>query len=658
MRTRTFQKILIANRGEIAVRVMRTCRAMGIASVAVYSDADQASPHVRSADEAVHIGPSPSAESYLRIEKIIEAARRTGAEAIHPGYGFLSENADFAAACAQSGLVFIGPAEEAIRNMGLKSTARRIMAEAGIPIVPGYDGEEQSLESLCGGAINIGWPVLIKASAGGGGRGMRVVRDLAELEAAIEGARREAEKAFGDGTLLLEKFIDRARHIEFQILGDAHGHLVHLFERECSVQRRHQKIIEESPSPALTPELRARMGQAAVEVGRAIGYVNAGTVEFILTPAGDFYFIEVNTRLQVEHPVTELVTGLDLVKLQIEIAEGGALPFTEVRPTGHAVEARLYAEDPGNGFLPATGAIYDWNPPPSIEGLRIDAGIDSRMEVGIYYDPLLAKLIAHGADREAAVRKLAYALRNLSVQGVQTNREFLIRLLEHPAFRRGEAHTGFVSEHLGELVAEQDAAEDFTAAAVVALYLQKSWEAERRTLPHVPLNYRNNPFRDPSIKLQVGETEFQISYRQLGSGSYLVSAGNSQATARVVAFQPGSIRLAIDSVQRLFRVTEAGERFFAHSSSGSRVVARLARYPYHQVESNLENASAPMPGQVLRILVVAGQAVAVGDPLVILEAMKMEHTLRAAMDGVVEAILVKIGDVVAPGDVLVHIGAM
>ncbi|MBP6820827.1 MAG: acetyl-CoA carboxylase biotin carboxylase subunit, partial [Acidobacteria bacterium] len=431
-----FRKILVANRGEIALRVMRTCRAMGIATVAVYSDADANAPHVRFADEAVHIGAAPAKDSYLNAERILEAAKLTGAEAIHPGYGFLSENADFAEACATAGIVFIGPQAKAIRQMGLKSPARKLAAAAGCPVVPGYDGEDQSDKTLQAEILKIGFPVLIKASAGGGGKGMRVVRSESEIAEAIESARREAEKAFGNGALLLEKFVERARHVEVQILGDQHGNLVHLFERDCSLQRRHQKVIEESPSPAVSPELRQQMGEAAVKVGQAINYSNAGTVEFILTPNNQFYFIEVNTRLQVEHPVTEAVTGVDLVKLQIEIAEGKPLPFTqsELKTSGHAIEARLYAEDPANDFLPATGKLHDWRLPETVEGLRIDSGVEAGSEVGIYYDPMLAKLIAHADDRATAIRKLSYALRQLSVQGVTTNREFLLRLVEHAGF--------------------------------------------------------------------------------------------------------------------------------------------------------------------------------------------------------------------------------
>ena len=633
---------------------------MGISTVAVYSDADARAPHVRLADEAVHIGPSQSRDSYLSGEKIIEAAKRTGAEAIHPGYGFLAENADFAETCELAGITFIGPAADAIRKMGLKSTARAIMAEAGVPIVPGYDEGDQSLAFLSAKVETIGLPVLIKASAGGGGKGMRVVRDSRELGGAIEAARREAEKAFGDGSLLLEKYIDRARHVEVQIVGDHYGHLIHLFERECSIQRRHQKVIEESPSSAVSPELRRRICEAAIAAGRAIGYTNAGTVEFILAPSGEFYFIEVNTRLQVEHPVTEMITGLDLVRLQIEIAQGSALSHAQddVRQHGHAIEARLYAEDPGNRFLPATGTIYEWEVSQSIEGLRIDAGVERGTEVGIHYDPMLAKLIAHGADRETARRKLSYGLSTLFAPGVQTNRDFLIRVLADPAFASGAYHTGFVDERLDDLTAPDNAAEALIAASVVALYLSKRRQAEAAILPDVPPSYRNNPFRDPSLKLQIGGSVIEVSWRLIGDDTFAISCGDWQANAQLVSFERGSIRVAFDGIQQVFRIAEAGDQFFVQSHSSSRVITRLPRYPHAHAASEHESAYAPMPGQVLKILVKIGQQVSAGDALVILEAMKMEQTLRAATDGVVEAVLVKQGDVVAPGDRLVEIASV
>ena len=657
---RSFSKLLVANRGEIALRVMRTCRAMGISTVAVYSDADSRSPHTRFADEAVHIGPSPSKESYLQLENIIDAARRTGAEAIHPGYGFLSENADFASACEAAGIVFIGPSADSIREMGSKRIARSIAAGAGVPIVPGYNGDDQSFESLGTQALGIGLPILIKASAGGGGKGMRIVREESAMNESLESARREAENAFGDGSLLIEKCIEDARHVEFQILADHHGNLIHLLERECSIQRRHQKVIEESPSPALTPELRSLMGEAAVAVGRAIGYANAGTVEFILAPSGRFYFIEVNTRLQVEHPVTEMITGLDLVKLQIEIAAGKPLSLKQedLNSKGHAIEVRLYAEDPDNDFLPSTGVIHDWNPPEAIEGLRIDAGIESQMEVGIYYDPLLAKVIAHGVDRETALGKLSYALRKLSVQGIKTNRDFLIRLLEHAEFRDGRFDTGFIGKHVGQLIAQTDPALDLACAGAAALYLHQIRRAVAEVLPRIPAGYRNNPYRDPSVKLLVGDRPFDVSYRSTGGDAYTVSIGDAQLQVRMVSFEPGDIRLEIDGVQRHFRVTEADDKLFLHSWAGSRTVTRLPRYPQQHAASDHETANASMPGQVLKILVQEGQQVSTGDPLIILEAMKMEQTIRAAMEGVVTGVLVKMGQVVSPGDVLVEIAAI
>ena len=631
---------------------------MGISTVAVYSDVDAQAPHVRFADEAVHIGAAPSKDSYLNVEKIIDAARRTGAGAIHPGYGFLSENADFAEACEAAGVTFIGPSADSIRKMGSKTAARKIMASAGVAIVPGYDGDEQSLEALRKNAIAIGLPVLIKASAGGGGKGMRVVREESELAAAIEAARRESEKAFGDGSLLLEKYIENARHVEVQIFGDNYGNLVHLFERECSIQRRHQKVIEESPSPALNAELRDKICEAALSAGRAIGYSNAGTVEFILAPSGGFFFIEVNTRLQVEHPLTEMVTGLDLVRLQIEIAEGRRLSIAQadIRQTGHAIEARLYAEDPANSFLPAIGNILAWDVPSSIAGLRIDGGVERGGEVGIHYDPLLAKLIAYGPDRETALRKLAYALKTLAVQGVQTNREFLIRTIEHPAFQSGQYHTGFVDEHSNELI-DSDSGEDMLFASAVAIYVDKLQQARAVILPHIPSNYRNNPFRGPSIKLQIGNASLDVSWRWAGDETFEVACADWQARMELVSFERGSLRVSIGGIQRLFRMAEVGDRYFVESSAASRVVMRLPRYPRSEAASEHESAYAPMPGQVLKILVNTGQRVSVGEPLLILEAMKMEQTLRASTDGIVEAVLVKQGDVVAPGDRLVDVAA-
>ncbi|MDQ3301410.1 MAG: ATP-grasp domain-containing protein, partial [Myxococcota bacterium] len=461
---RAIDKVLIANRGEIALRVMRTCRQMGIATVAVYSDADADAPFVRFADEAVRIGPPPARESYLVTNAILDAARQTGAHAIHPGYGFLSENAGFAEAVADAGLVFIGPSAEVIGKLGSKQAAKRIARAAGVPTVPGYDGDDQSAATLVAEAAKIGFPVLVKASAGGGGRGMRIVRDAGGLADAIERARGEAATAFGDDTLLLERYVDRPRHIEIQILGDSHGNVVHLWERECSIQRRHQKVVEEAPSPALDPERRAAMGKAAVELGRAVGYVGAGTVEFIADQQGAFYFLEVNTRLQVEHPVTELTTGLDLVREQIRIARGERLGYDAAPPQrGWAIEVRLCAEDPDRDYLPTAGTLHAVEIPPTV---RADIGVVAGSEVGIHYDSMLGKLIAHAPTRGEAAQVLRRALDETWMPGLVTNREQLSRILAHPAFLAGELDTHFLETHAGELAGRTPGLDRVRVAAV------------------------------------------------------------------------------------------------------------------------------------------------------------------------------------------------
>lgn len=656
---KTIHKVLIANRGEIALRVMRTCRQMGIATVAVYSNADVTALHTRFADEAVFIGAAAAKDSYLNIARIIAAAQQTKADAIHPGYGFLSENAEFAVACANAGITFIGPSPQAIRQMGLKIAGRKIAEKAGVPTVPGYHGEKQSTAALHEQLLNLGCPVLLKASAGGGGKGMRIVRSESEIDEAIASARREAEKSFGDGSLLLEKYLEQARHVEIQILGDTHGNLIHLFERDCSLQRRHQKIIEESPSPAVNETLRERMGAAAVKLGQVLQYTNAGTVEFILAPNGEFYFIEVNTRLQVEHPVTEMITGLDLVKLQIEIAEGKPLPFAqaELNNSGHAIEARLYAEDPNNDFLPATGTIHDWHCPAKMDGLRIDAGIETGMEIGINYDPMLAKLIAYGSTRDEAIRKLRSALRSLSIQGVTTNQEFLSRLLGQTEFINGNAHTGFIAEHLAELTNTEDVALDRASVIAAVVYWQKSRQSADALMTNLPPTYRNNPYRDPSLKLQLDNAECNVSWRHIAGEQFEVNALQTTAQAQVLSFDARHIRIAIDGVQRSFRLTEVGDQLYVHSSLGSRALTRLPRYPEVQAAAEQGSMTSPMPGVVAKILVSVGQAVKAGDPLLILEAMKMEQAMRAAMDGIIETIRVKEGEVVGPGAMLITLAA-
>jgi acyl-CoA carboxylase subunit alpha len=633
-----FGKILIANRGEIALRVMRTCREMGIRTVGVYSEADRLAPHVRAAGEAVPIGPAPARDSYLRIDRLLEAARRTGAEAIHPGYGFLAENAEFAEACLYEGIAWIGPPPAAIRAMGLKSRGRELAMAAGVPVAPGWSSAQEIGE----------FPVLIKAAAGGGGRGMRIVRQRAELASAMESAQREAEKAFGDGTLLFERYLEGARHVEIQILGDQHGGLVHLFERDCSLQRRHQKIIEECPSPAVDADLRARMGAAAVALGRALHYTSAGTVEFLLAPSGDFFFIEVNTRIQVEHPVTEMVTGLDLVRLQIEIAEGRPLPpeVLGARLEGHAMEARLYAEDPAHDFAPSTGTVHLWKPPAPAPGLRIESGIEAGSEIGIHYDPLLAKIIAHGADRERALRRLVQALESTAALGIRTNRQFLLQILAGETFRRGEVTTSY-------LPAFAAPPEDAAYPIALALYLDELAPARRPLLPGVPAGYRNNPFRDPSASFRSAAAVYPVSWRRSGPRRYQVNG----AEVEVVACRPGAISAVIGGVCRHFEIHEAGGRFLIYTAQGSATLERVPRFPPAEAQRQHQTANSPMPGQVLQILVEKGQQVRAGDALVVLEAMKIEQTIRTAIDGMVAAILVRPGEVVAPGQNLVEISA-
>ena len=593
------------------MRIARTAHQMGISPVAVYTDADCNSPRLCAGDESVAIGAS-----YLDIDRILDAARKTSADAIHPGYGFLAENADFADACRRTGITFIGPSADAIRKMGAKITARQVAAAAGVPVVPAVDPKAA-----------IDFPVLIKASAGGGGRGMRIVTSVAQLDEALKAAKSEAERAFGDGSLLIERYIENARHVEFQIFGDHHGNLIHLFERDCSIQRRYQKIIEESPSPALNPDLRRRMGEAAVAIGRAIGYTNAGTVEFLVAPSGEFFFIEVNTRIQVEHPVTELVTGLDLVRLQIDVAEGKPLTINP-RIAGHAIEARLYAEDPANNFVPSTGTVHVWRPP---QHVRVDAALEEGSQIGIYYAPLLAKIASYGDDRETALRKLVHALRSTVILGLQTNREYLIQLLESDEFRDGRATTAFLPVPHSNVV-------DQGCVAAAVHYLTKS------PLKGVPPNYRNNPYRAPTVKLRIHNRDLTVDMAQTFVSMSVLGRADNQ------------IMLTIDGITRTYEIKQAGDEIFVHSPTASLAITRLPRHPRPASATQREFAN-PMPGQVLRVLVHEGQQVKIGDSLVVLEAMKMEQTIRTSMDGVVKSILVVKGQVVTPGQMLVQISA-
>jgi acetyl-CoA carboxylase biotin carboxylase subunit len=656
-----FEKVLVANRGEIARRVMRTLREMGIASVAVYSDADVAAPHVGEADEAVRIGPAPSRESYLVIDRIIDGARAVGADAVHPGYGFLAENADFAERCAEAGLTFIGPPAQAIRKMGSKIEAKAIMAAAGVPVIPGCSGVGLSDDALAGEARKIGFPVLIKASAGGGGRGMRIARDERALSEAFAAARREASSAFGDETLLLERYFEAPRHIEVQIFGDAKGRVIHLGERECSVQRRYQKIIEEAPSVAVDEELRGRLGAAAIAAGEAIGYQGAGTVEFILDEAGDFYFLEVNTRLQVEHPVTEAVTGLDLVRLQVEIAEGAPLPKAaeDVTIRGHAIEVRLYAEDPENGFLPKTGRIVLWEPP-RLPGVRCDGGIEIGTEVGAHYDPLLAKIIAHGATRADAIRRLVRALRDLGVGGVATNREFLIAVLTHPAFAAGETDTHFIERHLPAEArgAARDPAADRVHAIVGALHDHE----RRRRIPgplpsSIPSGWRNNRWRRQDVSYRIGDEVIEVLYAAGPAGSFEVEACGSVSQVLVVEAGDREIRVEIDGIRRRFSVAVGSDVTFIHGSLGGAELVPIPRFPSHGGDDVAGSYVAPMPGAVREVRVSVGDRVEEGTVMLVLEAMKMEHPISAHAAGVVTEVRVEVDQMVEPDEVLVVIKA-
>jgi propionyl-CoA carboxylase alpha chain len=637
---KSLSRILIANRGEIAVRIMRTCHEIGIETVAVYSEFDRDALHVRLADQAVPIGGAAARESYLNIEKIIAAARLTGADAIHPGYGFLAESAAFASACEDAGIVFIGPRAAVIKALGSKSEARKLAQESGVPVIP-VPAEDE-------------FPKLIKASLGGGGRGMRIVRDASEFQEALAAAKSEAQRAFGDDTLLVEKYIESARHVEIQVFGDHHGDVMHLFERDCSVQRRHQKVIEESPSPAVPPEIRSRMTDAAVALARKAGYTNAGTVEFLLAPSGDFYFIEVNTRIQVEHPVTEMVTGLDLIRLQIEVAQGGKLPAAQPQQTGHAIEARLYAEDPANGFLPSTGALHVWQPPETSAGLRIDSGVEEGTEIGVYYDPLLAKVIAHANDRDSANRKLTHALRNFGAQGLQTNREFLIAMLESEEFQTGRAHTGFllaVSSSIEQKSTDEEL--DRIFCSVARAYIERSEQERRSILPSIPPRFRNNPTALPTMKFAIGGSEYQLDGEK--SAIETISFGRDHVDALIIDSQSRGVDSQGRGIRYRFTIRQHGADFYIRSSLGQRQVTRLPRFPEKAASEKHQSANSPMPGQVLRILVAEGQQVRPGDALIVLEAMKMEQTIKATIQGVVRAVLVKPAEVVAPGQMLVEI---
>ncbi|WP_341704724.1 biotin carboxylase N-terminal domain-containing protein [Ferrovibrio sp.] len=641
-----FDTILVANRGEIACRVIRSARALGYRSVAVYSDADAGAPHAQAADLALRIGPAEAAQSYLSIPAVIAAANAAGAGAVHPGYGFLSENDAFARACAEAGLVFIGPPAAAIAAMGNKAAAKRRMIAAGVPCVPGYEGEDQSDAALLREAKRIGLPLMVKAAAGGGGRGMRLVTEAAALPGAIAAARSEAENAFGSGELILEKAVTGGRHVEIQVFADSHGNVVHLGERDCSVQRRHQKVLEEAPSPAVDAALREKMGVAAVAAARAIAYVGAGTVEFLLDADGkSFYFLEMNTRLQVEHPVTEAVTGLDLVALQIRIAAGEHLPFAQedVTLAGHAIEARLYAEAPAQGFLPQSGVLAAWQPPAG-DGIRVDHGLRAGQTVTPFYDPMIAKVIAHGATREEARRRLMLALERTVALGITTNRAFLLDLLAHPDFAAGRATTQFIPQHFASPAAPQP---DSHLLALAALLW---FEASAAAQGHDPARawYSGGGFTWP-LRLEYGETRHMAGVAVTGPDRYRI--GDAEIAVRGRA--PGRLQAAIDGTERGVDYVFAGDVLHLACGRADLAVRETLHAPPGAAEGAAERElRAPMNGRIVAVLAAEGESVTRGQRIVIMEAMKMQHELVARCDATVEKLPVRVGDQVATRQLL------
>jgi len=667
---RPITSVLIANRGEIACRVMRTACRLGLRTIAVYSDADTNALHVRQADEAVRLGPAPARESYLDIDKVIQAARESGADAIHPGYGFLSENAEFVAACEAAGIVFVGPPASAIAAMGDKASAKARMFKAGVPLVPGYHGEAQDDALLRQEAGKIGYPVLLKASAGGGGKGMRVVEADREFQVALDGCRRESRAAFNDDRMLIEKYLTQPRHVEVQVFCDSFGAGVYLFERDCSVQRRHQKVLEEAPAPGMSEALRREMGEAAVRAAQEIGYVGAGTVEFLLDADNSFYFMEMNTRLQVEHPVTEMITGEDLVEWQLRVAAGLPLPKAqdELTLTGHAIEARLYAEDPDNDFLPATGALERFGLDLNAGGLapdrvRLDSGVEAGDEVSMHYDPLLAKLIVHGEDRGQALAEMDRALAALDVSGVTTNRRFLQRLVTHPAFIAARLGTRFIEHHHHDLFASEPVTDaDIACAALVALD-----QLDRASDERSPWNRRDGWRLNAPHQIQLAFAEAEgappipvIATRSSSQSTWQLSVnrdGEQQLEGRLQRLDRDAVAITLDGHRRrlLARTDPAAEGeaiILTAAGFESRLIWRRsdrADHLPHEVEAKL---TAPMHGTVVALLAEPGQPVEKDTPLVVVEAMKMEHTLSAPAAGAVEAFHFKVGDAVAQGDEL------
>ncbi len=666
-----FTKILIANRGEIACRVAATAKRMGVKTVAVYSDADSSAKHVAVCDEAVHIGGSAPKDSYLRWERIIEAAKATGAQAIHPGYGFLSENEEFAQACANAGLVFIGPPPSAIKDMGLKAESKQLMEKAGVPLVPGYHGANQDAALLQAEADRIGYPVLIKASAGGGGKGMRAVDKAEDFAAALASCKREAINSFGDDAVLIEKYVQRPRHIEIQVFGDTHGNYVYLFERDCSVQRRHQKVLEEAPAPGMTPEMRAQMGLAAVAAARAVHYVGAGTVEFIVEQRPDgsmnFFFMEMNTRLQVEHPVTEAITGQDLVEWQLRVAAGEPLPLQqdELRITGHAIEARICAENPDNNFLPATGQLVVYGLPDCVAfergAVRVDSGVRQGDAISPFYDSMVAKLIVHGDTREQALARLDEALAHTHIVGLATNVQFLRMVARTDSFAKANLDTALIPREEAVLFQQERVGLPLAAAAAVAQTLLR----ERATEGADPFSrrdgWRSHGLVERRFEFDFNGAHAKASLAYLHDGGLRLTVGEgAQAVSGPLAFQPvaGGIELQYAGERTRAAVYAMGETDHVFMPRGATQIVAIDLLA-HAGEDQSEGGrlTAPMPGKVVSFAVQAGDKVSKGQPLAVMEAMKMEHTIAAPVDGVVQELLYAPGDQVAEGAELLKLSA-
>ncbi|MGE8187111.1 acetyl/propionyl/methylcrotonyl-CoA carboxylase subunit alpha [Pseudomonas sp. NPDC086278] len=649
-----FSKILIANRGEIACRIQRIAQALGYRTVAVFSDADADALHVHMADQAVNIGPAPVQQSYLNIPAIIDAARRSGADAIHPGYGFLSENAEFARACQHAGITFIGPSPEAIELMGSKRLSKLAMLDAGVPCIKGYQGAEQDDATLSREAERIGYPLMIKASAGGGGRGMRLVHDADDLLEQLRTARSEALHGFGSDELILEQALIDPRHVEVQVFGDQQGNLIYLGERDCSIQRRHQKVIEEAPCPVMTVELRQAMGEAALKAGRAVSYVGAGTVEFLLDARGDFYFLEMNTRLQVEHPVTELITGLDLVAWQLHVAEGLPLPLRQdqVQLNGHAMEVRLYAEDPAQGFVPQTGCIEVWEPALQ-DGVRIDHGLIPGQTISPFYDPMLGKIIAHGATREEARRKLLRAVQDSVLLGVQSNQRLLASLLQHPQFISGEFSTGFIPTHFAEHPCLQTRVPDAEELAIAAvLFYQASAQVHRKPLA----GWRNNANVPLHCRIGLDDQCWSVALTAAPDAPYQVHVGNRTVELQVIQCDGRSATLMIDGIRQRHAYRLEAEELWLFTRPGSlRLENRTQALISTQASISSGTLKAPMDGAVVDVLVTEGSLVKKGQLLVVLEAMKMEHPLKSGIDGVLKRLQVSVGDQVKNRQILLEV---